>query len=236
MPRLKNRQLSIPGGLSFYLPEIKWRSRPNSSFDTIARELFRAIQSNPAQAAKNQWPTDIRGVEEWVDLYNATVCAKMGWVKYIQEEGMGSVPKATAPHQQATLASLRNAAVLAKELVAGAKTLMEWDESGEPPVTPEKALARAQVCCQCPLNDPSSLTSWFTVPAAELIQRRVERFQARKLTTPRDEYLHLCTACHCPLKLKVHIPIDWITKRLSNEQKERLKAGRNCWIIAEAGP
>lgn len=220
--------------MKFYLPEVKWRARPGSSFDTIARELHRVIKGNAFLAAKHKWPTDIRGVEDWVDLYNAVVCQKMGWTKYITEDDGGpSVPKSPAPHQRATLASLRNAAARARELVAGAKTLLEWDDSGEPPVPPEQALSRARVCAACPLNDPSDLTAWFTVPAAELIQRRVERFAARKLVTPQDEHLNLCTACHCPLKLKVHIPLAWITKRLSPEQKEKLKGGKNCWILSE---
>lgn len=232
MPRLVNRQLQIPNGLTFYLPAVKWKARPGSSFDTIARELLKVIKANPALAKQHQWPNEIRGVEDWVDLYNATVCQKMGWNKYIQEEEAGWVPKSPAPHQQAVLASLRNAAATAKELVRGAQTLMEWDDSGEPPVPAAQALKRAQVCCACPLNDPSDLTAWFTVPAAELIKRRVQKFQSRQLTTERDEDLHLCTACHCPLKLKVHIPIAWITKRLSPDQRAKLHP--TCWITRES--
>lgn len=100
-------------------------------------------------------------------------------------------------------------------------------------VPAETSASRAEVCAKCPLNSPEDLTKWFTVPAAELIKRRIERAQSRRLTTPKDDLLHLCTACHCPLKLKCHVPIQWIAKRLTDEQKERLKGGKDCWIISE---
>jgi len=86
------------------------------------------------------------------------------------------------------------------------------------------------------LNGQGDFTQWFTVPAAELIRRRVEKAQGRGLTTPRDDMLNLCLACHCPLKLKVHVPIKWIDRVLSAEQKEKLKGGKDCWILAESEP
>ena len=54
------------------------------------------------------------------------------------------------------------------------------------------------------------------------------------MSTIYDEKLHLCSACACPLKLKVHVPISWITKRLTPEQMERLKEAPACWIPHEA--
>jgi hypothetical protein len=231
MLRLKDRQKSVPNGYSFYLPELKWSAPKNfPSFTVVCNALEAVVRANPYQAGVNRWPTDRKGIEDWVDLYNATICSRMGWDDYIVTDTGGSVPKAQPPHQQATLQSLRNAVVASKELIAGAKTLMEWEDSGEPPVTPEAALSRAIICTDCPRNDQGGFETWFTVPAAELIRRRVEKSQQRGLTTPRDELLHTCTACHCPLKLKVHVPIEWITKRLSPEQKSRLDP--RCWILS----
>lgn len=235
-PRLRNRQLQIPNGLTFYLPELKWRSPGGASFQGIVNALAKVIAANPYLAQKNQWPTDSRGIEDWVDTYNATICARMGWVNYIQEDAGGTtIPKTSAPHQQATLQSLRNAAVAAKALVAGAKTLNEYLDSGEPPVPADLAHRRAVVCSACPLNEEGDFTKWFTVPAAELIKRQIEKASSRQLTTPRDDDLHLCTACHCPLRLKIHIPIDWIIKRLSPEQTQKLHQGKSCWILQESG-
>lgn len=236
MLRLKDRQKQIPNGMKFYLPEAKWSAPGNfPSFNIICDGLQRVVAANPFLAQKHQWPTDRKGIEDWVDFYNATLCARMGWEDYIVTDTGGSAPKSSPHHQQETLQNLRAAAAAAKQLVAGAKSLLEWDDSGEPPVAPELSTHRAIVCSHCPKNDASDLTRWFTVPAAELIRRRMERASARKLTTPRDDQLHLCTACHCPLRLKVHIPIAWITKRLAPDQKEKLKEGKDCWILAELG-
>lgn len=232
MLRLKDRQRQIPNGFRFYLPELKWSAPANfPSFSVVCAAVGSVVKSNPYLAQKNQWPTRPEAIADWVDFYNATLCAKMGWDDYIITDAGGSVPKAPPPHQQASLASLRSAAAAAKELVAGAKTLMEWDESGEPPVPPEQSLARAIVCSDCPKNEKGDFTTWFTVPAAELIRRRIEKAQQRNLTTPRDELLNLCSACHCPLKLKVHVPLSWITKRLAPEQRARLDP--RCWILHE---
>ncbi len=231
MLRLKSRQSFIPNGFVFYLPEVRWKSPRMASFDTIVSGLMRVIKANPALAAKNKWPTDRASVEDWVDTYNATVCAKMGWNDYILTDVSGSIPKASAPAQ--SLRSLAVAAAKAKALVAGAKTLMEWDDSGDPPVDRDLATARASVCAVCPLNQQGNWTDWFTVPAADLIQRRIERAKARNLSTVHDEKLQLCEACGCPLRLKVHVPIDWIGKRLAPEQLARMTSAPACWVVRE---
>lgn len=231
MIRLKDRQKQIPNGYGFYLPELKWHAPHNfPSFDRVVQALTQVINANPFLAHKHKWPTHPQGIEEWVDLYNATVCAKMGWDAYIVSDQGTTLPKTSPRHQQATLQSLRNAAASAKELVAGAKTLTEWIDSGEPAVSAELSTHRAIICATCPKNEEGDWTKWFTIPASELIKRQVQKAQDRKLTTPRDDQLHLCTACHCPLALKVHVPIEWITKRMSPETRAKLDP--RCWILS----
>lgn len=235
MPRLLNRQLQIPYGMTFYLPALKWTPKPakGASFNQICDQLEAVIKANPAMAAQNKWPKTKPEIENWVDFYNATLCEKMGWEGYtLGEEAAGlSLPKVLSPSQRESLKNLTAAAERAKELIAGARSLIEWDDSGEEAVPAETSASRAEVCAKCPLNSSEDLTKWFTVPAAELIKRRIERAQSRRLTTPKDDLLHLCTACHCPLKLKVHVPIAWVRKRLTDEQKARLDT--SCWILHE---
>jgi len=234
MLRLKDRNHQIPGGFVFYLPELKWSAPKNyPSFRVVCDSLQAVVKANPFLASKHQWPTDRESIENWVDSFNATVCSRMGWSDYITPSGGGasSLPKSPSPEQ--TLPSLTAAAARAKELLSGAKTLLEWDDSGEPPVSLPLAEKRAEVCAPCPLNQAGDWTRWFTTPAAELIKRRVAKAHQRGLTTPLDEQLHLCTACHCPLQVKVHIPLPWITKRLSPEQFQRLRQAPGCWIIRE---
>lgn len=233
MLRLKSRQKYIPGGFKFYLPEVKWSSTPNASFDVISQALLRVIKANPALAQKHGWPTSLPAVENWVDLYNATVCSRMGWTDYILTDTGGTSPKALAPHQALSLSGLAAAAIKAKALVSGAKTLMEWVYSNDPAVPPELSTHRAIVCSGCPLNDKGAWTDWFTVPAAELIKRMIEHAQTRKLSTPRDDQLQCCTACYCPMKLKVHIPISWVTAHQTPDQVAKLKSVPNCWIVQE---
>ena len=231
MVKLKDRQRSVPNGYSFYLPEVKWSTPGNyPSFKVVCDGLEAVIKANPFLAKKNQWPTERKDIEDWVDLYNATVCARMGWDEYLASNQAATLPKSSPQHQQQTLQSLRNAAVAAKALVAGAKTLMEWDDSGEPPVSAELSTHRAIICTACPKNEKGDWTTWFTVPAAELIKRRIEKAQKRGLSTPRDELLHFCSACNCPLKLKVHVPLAWVEKRMGPETKAKLDA--KCWILA----
>lgn len=234
-PRLANRQLQIPNGLKFYLPEVRWSSPPGASFNVIARALQQVVLGNPALAQQHHWPTDLPAIEDWVDTWNATLCLRMGWTKYVVVDPVeGPLPKSLPPHQAASLASLKAAAARAKQLMAGARTLIEWDESGEDPVSPEQSLKRATICSTCPHNTPGDFTAWFTVPASELIRQRIQKAKERKLETPRDEDLHICDICMCPLKLKVHTPLTWILKRLSPEVLARLKAVPACWVGTEA--
>ena len=231
MLKLKDRNRSVPNGYSFYLPELKWKAPGNfPSFSVVCNALQAVIAANPVLAQKHSWPTDRAGIENWVDLYNATVCARMGWDDYIVQGGGTTIPKSSAPVQN--LRSLAAAAGRAKELVAGARSLVEWDESGEDGVPRDQAQSRALICSDCPVNEKGDWTSWFTVPAAELIKRRVEKVHGRGLSTIHDEKLHTCVACHCPLEVKVHVPIHWITKRLTAEQRAKLDP--RCWILSES--
>lgn len=232
--RLLSRQKQIPNGFRFRQNEINWSAPKGASLDVIVRSLIAARAANPAQLRKHNWSLDYNLVMNEVDEYNARLCQIHGWDNYISQPQVPTVPKPSPPDQARRLKSLGAAAAAAKSLVAGARSLMEWDESGEPAVPAELSEHRAVICTTCPLNEPGDFTKWFTVPAAEIIKRRIEKAQARKLTTPRDEHLHLCTACHCPLKVKVHVPIGWITKRIEPEQMAKLRRAPNCWIPAEA--
>lgn len=233
MARLQSRSMQIPNGMTFYVPELNWRPRQYSSFEGIVDALYQLILANPPLQGK--YPINRTEVADMVDEYNANICAQMGWSQYIAQPQPGQpVPKESPQRQQILLQSLQNAAAKARELVAGAKSLREWVDSGEPAVPAEQSAHRAAVCADCPKNDQGDFTKWFTVPAAELVRRQMETLHERNLSTPSDDKIQMCLACDCPLKLKVHTPIAYITKALSAAARERLKGGKNCWILAES--
>jgi hypothetical protein len=224
MAALKNRQMQVPHGMKFQIPEVKWRSAPFASFDTIVNQATAIINSNPA--LQQTYPTDRESVAALVDQFNTMICQQNGWTAYITGDPSPPPPKPMAPASQTRMASVAGAV---KRVNAGAALLLEWEKTGEPPVESAEAVRRSVICETCPQNGKGDLTSWFTVPAAELIRGRIGRLHSLKLTTPSDEKLGVCMACMCPLKLKVWAPLPLIKKHLSQEVKNDLPA--HCWIL-----
>lgn len=225
MPRLKNRQLQIPGGLKFFQPETKFQTQPFMSFDTIVRAVISHRQANPFLMRQHGWPVEQAAVENEIDAFNANLCARMGWNDYII--GTDSPPLSTPPQRHHLL-------LQSGRLAAGAKTLVEWIGSGAEAVPTELSNKRAEICAGCPKNGVADLTSWFTMPVSQAIRAAINLRKEWKLSTPFDEKLGVCDACACPLHLKVHMPIDRIMARLSDESKRELDA--RCWILAESRP
>jgi hypothetical protein len=103
MLRLNNRQQQIPNGLRYYLPQTKWASRPNASFNGIVEGLYRHLQGNPSVLKTLGWKLDFNFLADKVDEYNAKICEKMGWGGYIMEvgeEAVGGQPKRPFPSVQ----------------------------------------------------------------------------------------------------------------------------------------
>lgn len=222
MSRLVNRQRSIPNGLSFYIPHLRWRPRPYSSFDQIVKAVIAVRQGNPEITRKMGWSTDYRTVEDEVDAYNTAVCEKMGWRDFIT--GDGGAP--AIPFRQASPMSK------ASQLGGGLAVVVDWIKSGAEAVEPALANKRAEVCVACPLNSKGDFTSIFTVPVSNAIRKALNERKSMNLSTAFDEKLRVCTACGCPLPLKIHLPIARIISRLPAESKAALHP--SCWITSEA--
>lgn len=229
MPRLKNRQSQIPNGLFFYLPQTRWRSRPGS-FQDIVQQLKRHLSGNPGLAQKLGWSLDDAYIEDVVDRFNAAVCEKMGWREYYTSSEGHPPPKPQAPTP--LLAPVLAAAV-------GANTLKDWFGAGMKPVPAEVSTERGNICAgdpndpttRCPKNQPGDWTSFFTVPASEFIRRQMNKRDEIHASTPFDPWLNVCTACYCPLKLKVHTPIEHIKARMPDFVKADLDP--RCWVLRE---
>jgi hypothetical protein len=220
---LKNRQMQIPGGMFFYVPATKFKTRPNSSFQSIVDQVLQYRRGNPGLAARYGWSTDPKTVENEVDAFVTGVCKAMSWTDYITEGGgPAALPFPVAPQGQ--LQRLRNVAV-------GGSVLLDWLMDGAEAVPAALANARAQTCAACPLNEKGDWTSIFTEPVSAAIRSALQRRKQMNLSTPDDANLGVCAACSCPLALKVHLPLARILAKLQDGPKAALAP--NCWIRVE---
>lgn len=227
MIRLKSRSHQIPNGFKFKLVEAKWEAIPWSSFDTIVDAATNVARANPYLAKKNNWPTTREGWVDKIDLYNAKLCESHGWTNFIVDDGGGGL---SSPKLQALSQSARHVA-------AGLLSVKEmWGAEG--PTNREQANVRAKVCCEgapggqrCPFNDTGDWTRFFTVPASNFIRTGLGILKDLNLTTDYDPALNVCTACDCPLKLKVFTRIEHIKAHMPADVLPKLPEW--CWIKLE---
>lgn len=234
MARLKNRQHQIPGGFRFYQPQTKWQPPNFASFDTIVQGLISHRNANPALRDKHRWPTDQPTVEIEVDEFNARICEQAGWTDYISSAIGGAPPPFFPAPSQTDQSKLNAAAGAVKKIWAGVRTLNDWLDSGELPVSPAQSTARAAVCAKCPQNAVGDFDQWFTRPASEAIRRQLEKVKGRQLATDHDDKLNVCRVCLCPLRLAVHAPISYKAAHLTQTVMDELEAANAfCWVVAE---
>lgn len=231
--RLLDRNRQIPHGLRFLQPETNWRPPRFASFATIVGGLIAHRRRHPDLVTQKKWKMDPTEVADEVDEFNASYCIRMGWNDYVQtNEGAAPDPK-----PQALLAQERNvinaAASRAKKIWGGVKTLNSWIDSGTPPVETSRSEIRSAICAACPKNGQGDFTSWFTKPASDMIAKQLDRLKGMKLTSPHDDKLNVCEVCLCPLKLKVHTPINYIQAHMSEEVLSELRGVPKCWIVEE---
>lgn len=222
MVRLKSRTVVPPGGYHFFQPQtgrhfIGWE------FWTVARE----IQAHRAGNPRFSLAADLETIGDELDEANARRVLNIPNAQgYLETHESPEPPKTRAPRQAA------NARLVAGGVVA----LAEWSIAGE--VVPQ-ALAeqRAAVCARrgdgkpCPKNKSGEWTDWFTEAGAALVKGQLALRNQRQLSTALDENLHVCDACSCPLKLKVHCPIGIIDKYMTPDTRKELDPG--CWILSE---
>lgn len=113
---------------------------------------------------------------------------------------------------------------------------LAWAEFFGPegkPVSQELANQRALVCASCPLNRTAH--GWIdtiTKAAAKATKAYFLIRSALKLSTPNDRHLGVCDACWCPIKLKIHMPHQYIMEHTREEVLAELH--KDCWITKES--
>lgn len=222
MATLKNKQSQIPHGYRFILNELNWKSQPYASFDTIVNQAQAVIRANPEIAKKKGWPSERHRVADWVEQYNVKLCQQNGWKDYIIETAEDSPPKWVPPAQAVRLSG---------RLAAGAKSLLDWLGDGAEPVPGMLSEYRAAVCVKCPLNEKGELDTFFIRSVSEIIRKQIGFAKSLNLSTIHDDKLGVCAACSCPLKLKVHVPLQHILDRIPGESYKALH--EQCWIRKE---
>lgn len=188
------------------------------------------MQGNPSVLKQTGWTLDKGFIADKVDEYNAAICQKMGWTEFI-EEGGGFVP---TPFHGGRVSKLPRHSSLARSVLnvaAGASTIAEmFGASG--PVEKSLAEARAGCCLSCPKHrEKTNLLDFFTAPAAAAIRKMLAMVKDMDLTTSQDEKLDFCSACDCPMKLKVWAQRDHVLAHIPQESKEDL--WEKCWIRKE---
>lgn len=232
MLRLKSRSNAPPGGFLYEQKQTGWRNwlvAPTTQWDFNA--LCTALQAHRRANPQFKLQTNLTLIQSEVDTANAMRVASMPNTEtYVYNDNMPT-PKAEAP---STLDKLRSVAGAVKKVSAGADVLLAWERSGDKPVEAVYAEGRAQTCSHCPRNGKGDLTRWFTMPAAALIRKHIERLHELKLFTSYDNHLGICEACSCPLQLKVHTPLKFVLGALNAEILAELHpASPRCWILEE---
>jgi hypothetical protein len=220
--RLRDKAKLPPGGYRYFSPETNFSISPWISFEAAVAQIVAHRTANPYQCQKNGWSTDPATVANDLEQFNVHVCQQMGWKDWLSEGG----PDPGLPKAPSLLSRLHQSV---QAVAAGVETIKEWDIEGGVLVAQQIAEDRANICSQCPKNGKGDLLAWFTVPAAELIKKQLEKRNERKIFTNKDPLLGICEACFCPMKLKVHCPTEIINAKLKPDQRAAL--WENCWIL-----
>lgn len=196
------------------------------SFTHCCDSLQQARLANPFLCERHGWRTDRAGVEYDVEQQNCARMIAAGYTMFLLADDPSSPnPSYTPPPEL----KKKVPAVGVKRVAAGVALLVEWLGSGGKAVETHLAETRAAICSICPKNDGGDWKSYFTQPIADKIRLQLEIKNDLQLATTHDEKLTVCSACDCPLKLKVHVPINHILSHTSDEVKAQLDP--RCWIL-----
>lgn len=225
MVRLKSRTQCPVNGFWFTQAETGWHQQ-GWDFEGLCAQILAMRQANP----RFQLSTNMEAIRNEVDLQNAL---RMQTIRGAESYIVNTDAEATAPNfpNPQRRARLADAAGAIKRLAAGVAALRDWLGTGGQPVAAELAEARAAVCVACPLNTAGDYTRWFTIPASEAIRKMQEARSDLNMSTSQDAQLGVCEACLCPMKLKVHVPLDNVVKHMTDEVKGRLDP--KCWMLKE---
>ncbi len=229
MVSLKNPDGQIPNGLRWTQAETGWDSTKMlgtyPSMASLTRAVIAHRQGNPWLVSKHQWSTDYDEVLKEMRDYNAQICLAHGWTKFINTDEQ---PPPQVKKKLLSLLAGSPSVAGARNIAAGVGVLLDWLGDGGKAVEPALSEKRAAICAGCEKNGKGGITSYFTKPIAEKIRQQLEIRDDLQLRTSFDDKLGVCESCMCPLKLKSHVPLDFILEHTSDETMAAFVDG--CWI------
>jgi len=114
-----------------------------------------------------------------------------------------------------------------KNIKVGMATLVDWFGKGASPVDKQVAEMRASVCVRCPMNQAGSWTDrWGEY--ADTVLGVFWWLKTKGCESTQDENLHICTACDCPMRVKIWVPREMIDDHLPESTKAKLWS--ECWM------
>jgi hypothetical protein len=117
-----------------------------------------------------------------------------------------------------------------RQFARGAETLQDWLGHHGIPVHRTLAQTRADVCLKCPNNQQGYQ---LTDSVAGVIHHTVEIKNHLQLRVRGEKSLHTCSSCQCVLRLKVWVPIEFISRHTTEEETSQLP--EFCWQRKEQG-
>jgi hypothetical protein len=231
-----------PGGWQYYDPKTGYRETKPTEHDRkeAAQAILQMRRNNP-----HIYPPETLSLElslEALENYTVQRLANQGLMQFV----MSDTPVVLLPEPvKKKLFTSRNPAVArpaanpvkdswwdkVQKIVGGVSTLSDWVGHGQKPVDQATAEQRASVCVQCPLNKTEGIMGAITGGIAAAIKAQTELRNHLELHTQHDDKLLTCSACACPLPLKVWTPLQFISDHL--ERDVYIELDQNCWILKE---
>lgn len=218
---LKSTTSFPPGGFTYQQPESKLKFSqliplPDQAKLVAAHRKANGFpRSTTAEAAQD--------IEEWT-------CLRLNndpeWCITDTQKKTAGLPLVRRLGQAAQAAGES-----VSKALAGARILYEWFGEGGVPVEHALAQSRANCCVACPKNSADKgLLSTLSATAHRHLEHRSEM----KMSVAGEERLGVCLVCHCPMKLKIHTPIDLIAEHTTKETMRELdNIPTPCWVRDE---
>ncbi len=229
MARLKSLTAFPPHEFQYLNPHFGMKKADKGSFGTVCQREFARRKANKYLCEKHGLAIDMNSVEYDVEQQNVARMIAHGWNEFV-------VTDAPATQLWPDEGSKKNSgrggvAGGLKRVAAGVGVLLDWLGNAGKPVSQELAEKRAEVCATCPKNDGGDWKSYFTGKIAAKIATQIQMKHDLLLKTSYDDKLTVCSACDCPLALKVHTPLVHILAHTDDKMKQRLDP--RCWILHE---